>query len=142
MKRRSTLVVATILVVTCGVLGLVAAGCRGQGPLSALGLTVSEHPPVAVRELGEGGDPLVIMIGVRWTEDGYCSGQFRVTATETPTEVRVSNVTSRAYRYGSCAGVGTADNTAWADLRLASPLGDRAVVRDSDGAHLPVITPP
>jgi hypothetical protein len=38
----------------------------------------------------------------------------------------------------SCAGLGTAENLAWADFRLTSPLGDRVVVRDSDGSALPV----
>jgi hypothetical protein len=44
--------------------------------------------------LGEGGDPLVVMIGVTWTKNGYCSGQFKVQATETATEVRVGTVLS------------------------------------------------
>ena len=87
---------------------------------------------------GEGGDPLVIMIGVKWTKDGWCSGQFTVQATETPTEVHVGHVTSREHSKGMCAGLGTADNTAWAYVQLAAPLGDRVVIRDSDGAPLPV----
>ena len=91
-----------------------------------------------MRLLGESGDPLVILIGVRWTKDGWCSGQFTVRATETPTEIRVSNVTSHEYHYGICAGLGTADNMAWAEVRLTTPLGNRAVVRDSDGTRLPV----
>lgn len=87
---------------------------------------------------GEGGDPLVIYVVVTWTKEGWCSGQFTVQAIETPTEVRVGKVTSREYPGGSCAGVGTVDNMAGAELRLASPLGDRVVVRDSDGARLPI----
>jgi hypothetical protein len=75
---------------------------------------------------------------VRWTKEGWCIGQFTVQATETPTEVRVGTVTSREYPDGSCAGVGTADNMAGAELRLASPLGDRIVIRESDGARLPI----
>lgn len=142
MKRRSIWIVTAVAVVICGVLWLVAEGYRGRGPLAALGVTVSEHPPVAVRLLGEGADPLVIMIGVRWTTDGYCGGQFTVQATQTQTEVRVGTVTSREYHYGMCPGLGTVDGMAWAHLELTSPLGDRPVVRDSDGTRLPVITPP
>jgi hypothetical protein len=138
MKSRPGWLVAAVVVVICGALGFAAAGCRGRGPLSSLGLTQSELQPRAVRPLGENGDSLVILIGVRWTKDGWCSGQFTVRATETPSEIRVSNVTSREYHYGDCAGLGTADNMAWAEVRLAMPLGNRAVVRNSDGTRLPV----
>lgn len=101
-------------------------------------MTVTELQPQRVRLLGEHGDPLVILIGVHWTKAGYCSGQFSVKATETATQVRVENVISREDSKGICAGIGTADETAWADVILAAPLGDRPVVRTSDGARLPV----
>jgi hypothetical protein len=129
-----------VIVVICGVLGLVVVGCNGRGPLSRLGLTELELQPQSAARLGEGGDPLIIMIGVRWTKEGWCSGQFTVHGTETATEVHVSNVISREYRYGSCAGLGTLNNMAWADLRLSAPLGNRVVIRNSDGARLPVAT--
>ena len=138
MKSRPAWLVAAGVVLMCGVPGCVAAGYRGLGPLSTLGVTQSELQPQAVRPPGESGDPLVILIGVRWTKDGWCTGQFTVRATETPTEIRVSNVTSREYHNGICAGLGTADNMAWAEVRLTTPLGNRAVVRDSDGSRLPV----
>jgi len=140
MRHRLTVVVAAVAVVICGALWLVAAGKRGQGPLAALGVTVSEHTPVTVRLVSGGNDPLVILIGVRWTEAGWCLGQVTVAATEAPTEVRVGTVTSREYHYGMCPGLGTVDGMAWAYRRLTSPLADRAVVRDSDGARLPVST--
>ena len=120
----------------CGVLGCPAAGYLGLGPLSSLGVT--EHQPQAYGLLGEGGDPRVIVIKFRWTKDGSCSGQFAVRATETPTEVRVSNVTSLDHYYLACAGTGTVNNMASAELHLTGPLGDRAVVRDSDGTRLPL----
>jgi hypothetical protein len=103
-------------------------------------VTVTELQPQRVRLLGEHGDPLVILIAVHWTKPGYCSGQFTVKATETATQVRVDNVISREHSQGFCAGLGTAEETAWADVRLAAPLGDRPVVRISDGARLPVAT--
>ena len=138
MKSRLPWLVMAVVVLIFAVLGCVAAGYRGRGPLSTLGVTESELLPQAVRLLGEGGDPLVILIGVHWTKDGWCLGQFTVQATETPAEIRVSNVTSREFHYGMCDGVGTADNMAWAEVRLSTPLGNRAVVRDSGGARLPV----
>lgn len=116
------------LLAACAMLAGVAA-CSDH-------VTVTQLEPQSYRMLGEGGDPLVILIGVTWTKDGYCPGQFRVEGTETTTEVRVGYVTSREHSRGACAGVGTVNSTAWADLHLTSPLGDRAVIRDSDGARL------
>jgi hypothetical protein len=84
------------------------------------------------------GGPL---IGFTWRRSGYCAGQFKVTATETATEVMVGDVISREYSRGACAGLGTTDNIAWVSLTLASPLGSRSVVRQSDGAALPVFAP-
>lgn len=98
------------------------------------------HRPVAVRQLGEGGDPLVIMIGIEWAHDGWCSGQLSVTATETPAEVRVDDVVDRPpHGDGGCAGLGTINSRAWVDLTLSAPLGTRAVVRASDGVVLPEV---
>ena len=52
--------------------------------------------------------------------------------------VRVGTVISQLQNPdGICAGLGTWNNRAWVDLRLAAPLGNRRVVRDSDGAPLP-----
>jgi hypothetical protein len=110
------------------------------GPFAVDRVTETRLQPQAAMLLGEGGDPLVVMIGVPWSKDGYCSGQFTVSGTETATEVRVGTVVSIEHSTGGCAGLGTADHTAWAPLRLTSPLGDRVIVRDSDGARLPVRT--
>jgi len=118
---------------------LLAGVSSCTGPFSDR-VTVTELAPERVRLLGDGGDPLVILIGAHWTKPGYCSGQFTVQATETATQVRVDNVISREHSKGGCAGLGTADETAWADVRLTAPLGDRPVVRTSDGAHLPIAT--
>jgi hypothetical protein len=97
--------------------------------------------PQAVRLLGEGGDPLVVMVGATWKQDSYCSGQFHVKATETISEVRVGTVVSRLYGNGTCAGIGSDKKMAWAPLTLALPLGARKVVRDRDGEELPVLAP-
>ena len=51
----------------------------------------------------------MVDVVVRWPQDGYCWGQFRVAATETPTQVRVGSVESGVYRgNGGCAGSGDA----------------------------------
>lgn len=96
--------------------------------------------PRSVALLGEGGDPLTVNIMVTWPQDGYCSGQFTVAATETPTQVRVGSVESREYRgsNSNCADLATTDGTASADLQLSEPLGERQVIRASDGAVLHV----
>jgi hypothetical protein len=123
--------VAAVLAVAAAVYPKVKEMARG--PLSEESLQ-----PQAVSLLPEGNDPHVISIGVTWTESGWCVGQFQATAIETTTEVRLGTVVSRLYANDMCAGVGTAGNMAWADLRLASPLRGRLVIRSSDGAALPV----
>ncbi|WP_326999705.1 hypothetical protein OHA72_31765 [Dactylosporangium sp. NBC_01737] len=100
----------------------------------------TRHQPVAIRFLGEGGDPLVIMVGIEWHADGWCSGQFVVTAAETSTEVRVFDVVSRTPRgNGGCAGLGSDGRTAWVDLTMSAPLGARTAVRAADGHVLPIV---
>ena len=130
--------VGLVAALTCVGIGLVAAGFLGVEPLARPEVTVTQHQPQVVKLLGEDGDPLVVMIGVTWTRDGYCSGQFQVQATETATEVRVGMVRSREYTDEDCAGIGADDSLAWAELRLTSPLGGRVIVRDSDSFLLSI----
>jgi hypothetical protein len=137
--RRWVIPVAAVAAVV--MLGVVAFGYYGYGPLGQLNLTESEHDPVAVSFPGEGADANVMLVGIAWTKDGYCSGQFTAAVTETPTEVRVGRVLSREYRNGTCAGLGTENNTAWVDVVLSAPLGGRRVIRASDGTPLPVREP-
>jgi hypothetical protein len=134
MSMSATVVAAVVLA------GLAILGYYGWGPLgSRLGVTTSQVQPEAVQSLGQGGDPLVVAVLFPWPGGGYCSGQFTVTATETSRQVQVGEVTSREVRGSSCAGLGTVDGMAAADLALTAPLADREVVRDSDGARLPVL---
>lgn len=85
-------------------------------------------------------DPRNISVGATWTEGGWCIGEFQARATETPSEVRVA-IFDREFTHGAnCAGVGTVYNTAWADVTLKLPIGTRAIVRSSDGQHVPVLT--
>jgi hypothetical protein len=134
----STRRVLAVAVVGCAAVGAVAAGLRGVGPLARLGVTVTRLQPELVSLLAPPGDPLVLLVGVTWTREGYCDGQFNVRVTETASEVTVGTVVSREYPGLMCAGLGTLENLAWADVRLAAPLGDRVVVRDSDGFALPI----
>ncbi len=105
------------------------------------GVTETEVQPQAVRLPATGSDPHSIAVGVTWTQDGWCIGQFQAQATESSREVRLGPVISHNYPHGNCAGVGTVYNMAWADLTLKSPLGARAVIRASDGVALPVYLP-
>ena len=132
---------ASILIVG----GLALAGFKGWGPLgSRLGVMITTVQPEAVMGLGQGGDPLVVMVVFPWPGVGSCSGQFTVTATETDQEVRVSNVTSREAPPGtSCADIGPGENGKNAvALYLTQPLAGREVVRFSDGARLTMLPDP
>jgi hypothetical protein len=115
----------------------------------AVYVVVQEHLRVRVTEESlqpqvvgsQDGGPLAFRVGVTWFDAGWCYGQFQVKATETATHVRVGPVISRTYSAGACAGLGTVNNIAWAPLALMSPIGTRVIVRDSDGAVLPVLPP-
>lgn len=97
--------------------------------------------PQSVMLLPAGNDPRQVQVSVKWLKDGWCVGQFRAQATETTTQVRLGPVIDHEYPHGPCAGVGSVGNLAWADLTLKAPLGQRSVVRASDGATLPVLQP-
>jgi hypothetical protein len=132
---------ALAAVVACAVIAgaaLAFSGYHGTGPFaSTFGVSVKRVAPEAFATPGESADPLVIAVLFHWPDDGFCSGQFSVSATETAEEVRVSDVTSREYRGGGgCAGLGTVSGMAGAELTLAAPLGTRKLVRASDGTVL------
>lgn len=143
MRRRLVAVVAAVVVGVVGLTGLVGVllGRAGVGPLRDEPARVS-LAPVGVQLLGEGGDPAVVMVVFPWGRDGICVGQVAVTASETASTVSVDQVTGFAEPPGrDCAGVGTDGRSAAVELRLASPLGDRAVTRRVDGAAVPVTQP-
>ena len=136
-STRRWLVVA-VTALACAAIGAVAAGSRSVGPLARLGVTETRLQPQLVSLLAPPGDPLVLLVGVTWAKEGYCDGQFDVHVTETASEVKIGTVVSREDPRMVCAGLGTVENLAWAGFRLASPLGGRVVVRDSDGSALPI----
>jgi len=114
---------------------LVAAAAFGIQQKMRIVITEESIQP----EFGSPQDGAGLMVGITWKRSGFCAGQFRVKVTETATEVRVDNVISRTANQGGCADVGTVDNVAWVTVQLAAPVGSRSVVRDSDGAPLPMV---
>ena len=107
------------------------------GPLGArLEASISHLQPEAVQGLGQGGDPLVVLVLFRCPDGRYCSGQFTATASETDQQVRVSDVTSREFRGVGCAGLRTVNGRATTNLELTKPPADREVVRVSDSTRL------
>jgi hypothetical protein len=108
-------------------------------PLSGLGWTYTLRPVSA----GAGGayvDPNALFVSFPWTENEFCAGSFKVTAVETPTRVTISEVTHfvslALVRSSACTG--HEGDTAGATVQLSQPLGDREVVRASDGQPLPI----
>jgi hypothetical protein len=87
-----------------------------------------------------GADPRTISVGVTWLEGGWCLGGFEARATETSTVVQVAMILRQfTHGDGACADVGTIYNTAWADVTLNTPVGNRSIVRSTDGVQLPVL---
>lgn len=124
------------------VLGLPLALCVGAGRLRLgpyaedFGVVVTQHEPTHAQVWA--ADPRYLNVGVVWSDDGYCSGQFTVAVTETPDEIRIGTVTSRLRSGGSCAGLGSVGGKAWTSVVLDRPIANRVIVRDADGARLPV----
>ena len=140
MKLRRLVAGMVALVAVVGVV-LLGAGYRGAGLLASwLGVRITHVVPTGVTVQSAPTDPLTVYVTFPWPHQGICSGQFRVSATESGSEVRVSDVTSVEYRSGTCAGLGTNGVTAIVPLGLRAPVGDRGVVRASDGQPLPVHT--
>lgn len=94
--------------------------------------------PMFVTPVGADGSLTNVDVGFPWSEPGYCAGQFHAAAIETETQVRVGDVISSDPSGAACAGLGSNGRWATAGLRLQQPIGHRQVVRESDGAALPV----
>ena len=111
------------------------AACTNNSAVSISDVTLQA---LAVWLLPAGNDPKAVWVAVEWNESGWCVGQFRESTKETTTTVVFGPVISHLDPNLACAGVGTANNTAFAELTLREPLGDRTPVRGSDQAVLPV----
>ena len=132
--RGRTLVGVGIVV---ALVGLATVAYVGYERLQS-GQVSAEIQPEFVTPLGADGSLTNVDVGFPWTGQGYCAGQFQVKATETGAQIRVGAVMSRTYSYGLCAGIGSNGRWATAPLTLHAPIGKRSVVRESDGAALPV----
>lgn len=122
---------------------LVVLGWQTRGPLAErLGYERAELTPEFVSPITSSGDTRVVMVVFPWAEEGSCSGQFTASATEDATRVVVSQVVSRMARNGICAGLGTSQGHAAAEVTLQAPLGNRTVVREVDGRELESRTRP
>lgn len=119
---------------------LVILTMSGHGPF-AHKAEVYSLLPTDVQELGEGGDPLVVYVRFPWHRDGYCSGQFTVTAQESESAVVLGQVVGSEWTNENCPGIGSDDGFAAAELRLRTPLEVRSVTRSVDGAEVPVLMP-
>ncbi|MEW1953061.1 hypothetical protein [Terrabacter sp. NPDC080008] len=87
-------------------------------------------------------DQRIITVVFPWRESGYCTSQFRITATESPTRVVVDQVMARTIGTDEiCAGVGTDGVTAGDTLQPQAPLGDRIVTRAQGCKQLEVRQP-
>jgi hypothetical protein len=101
-------------------------------------LTETTLEPRAVMQ-DPGVDPRLVEVGVTWTQEGWCVGEFHAKSSVSSSEVKVEAVIDRVSAHSNCAGVGTVNQMAWADLQLEAPLGTRPVVR-ADGTTLPYWT--
>ena len=140
--RVRAFVVGSVAVVLLVGAGLVGVGYEGRGPLATrVGVTVTRVEPQGFRDPALTGDPLALVVMVRWPHEGFCSGQITASARESDREVRIGTVAGVEHAGGSCAGVGTLNGWAGVSVKLTEPLGRRSVVRDSDGRTLPLVDP-
>jgi hypothetical protein len=137
MCRVAWIISAVVLVL---LMVMLARGRQDRGPFAEwLGVEKAAVTPSFVSTLGSAGDPLVVNVIFPWSRQGYCSGQFQVHATETPSMVIVSQVQSRMPRGNvSCSGLGTVEGFVGTPLELTQPLGARSVTREIDGVPLEV----
>jgi hypothetical protein len=134
-RRRRTVIVGIVSAFVVAVLLWAIPGA----PLSRLGWTYTLRP-VSASAGGAYIDPNALFVSFPWNDSEFCGGMFDVSVVETPTRVTVSEVTvfvSLAL-IKSKACVRHEGDTGAAVVALAQPLGDREVVRASDGQSLPV----
>ncbi len=133
MKARLVAIATAVLVVVFALLwGL------GVGPFIALWPT-DVYTPSAYRSL-EGPGSTTIQVSIPWAAEEYCEGQVQIAATESTSTVEISQGVQRhrPFRFvpEACFGWGVKD-VVWLNVRLAQPVGGRAVIRAVDGQTLP-----
>lgn len=123
----AALVVLGALIGAAGLVG-------GVGPLRSLGLVTEDLQPVAFRPTASDE---TIQIAVALPPRGLCPDeQIQVIAFERGVRVEIQAQVQRS-RTSDCLVTGIAGDRAWVDVALASPLGDRTVIRVGDRQPLP-----
>jgi hypothetical protein len=123
-------VVLVVMGVLVGAAGLVG----GVGPLRSLGLVTEDLQPVAYRPTTS---EQAIQIAVALPPRGLCPDeQIQVVAFERGARVEIQAQVERS-RTSDCPVTGIAGDRAWVDVALASPLGERTVIRTGDRQPLP-----
>ncbi|OFE17648.1 hypothetical protein BA895_15545 [Humibacillus sp. DSM 29435] len=118
---------------------LVMAVASGVARLKTAEEYSTQITPLYVLAPEERADQRSLMVVFPWHATGYCVGQALITATESSTEVVVSQVKVRTIGPNEgCAGVGTDGLTTGDYLQLEAPLGNRTVTRAQDGVKLEV----
>jgi hypothetical protein len=116
-------------VVSVGVFLLIWGYAAGSGPFSSLGRVTEELQPVGYRPTV---DTDVIQVNVTPPQSGICPDQnLDVMVIESPSEVGLA-VTLSGPRSSSCQE-NAESGSIWLDVLLEDPLGNRAIVRSSDG---------
>ena len=135
--RRS--VASACVMALCAVITLLF-GWRGEGPLASLFDHGDEsRHPVALIDPSHTRASRSGFVAFQWDDQNWCPELFVVTAEETDSQVVVSDVRIRATPARvACLRGGTPTGTALAKLILKSPLGNREVVRATDGQVLPI----
>jgi hypothetical protein len=126
-----SLVVLVALVVLAGFAG-------GVGPLRVLGLATTPLETVGYRATS---DPAVIQVAVALPPSGLCrDDEITVLAFERSNRVEVDSSVTRS-RNDTCPVMSIGGDVRWTDVRLASPLGSRTVIRTADREPVPVEGP-
>ena len=128
--------VAVVLVLVVGTLiAIPALGfVAGIGPMRSLSLETASLQPLAFRPTT---NERTVQVAVGVPAAGICpSAEIASSVEETATQVRVG-VTITQERDADCGTSGAGTRQEWVSIPLAGPLGDRDVVRASDGTVLP-----
>lgn len=119
-------------IVGLGLLLLVWGFAAGSGPFSSLGQVSEELQPAGFRPTV---DADVIQVNITPPQSGICPDQnLDTTVVESPSTIGIA-VTLTGPRSSSCQG-STESGSIWIDVLLGDPVGDRSVIRSSDGQQL------
>jgi hypothetical protein len=119
-------------VISIAALLLIWGFAAGTGPFSSLGLVTEDLQPSGYRPTV---DTNVIQVSAAPPQSGICPDQnLDVTVSESPSEIGLA-VTLRGPRSSTCQGNAQSESI-WIDVLLEEPLGDRDIVRTSDGQQI------